>query len=218
MSSKIVGYLRISTAGQAENGHSIDSQRGAISGEADRRGWEILWVEDAASGKDLERPGMTYALHLLATGQATGIVASRLDRLSRSVLDFATLLACARAEGWNVVILDLGLDLSTPYGQFGAHVLMAAAQLERDLISARTKEGLAAAKAKGIVPGPARSRVPDEVIARVRDLSAEGATLAEIANQLTQDRVPLPSGKAGIWHATQVRRVLQPRISTARPS
>ena len=104
MSSKIVGYPRVSTAGQAENGHSIDSQRGGINREADRRGWRILWVEDAASGKDLERPGMTYALHLLATGQATWIVASRLDRLSRSVLDFAT-LARARAEGWNV---DLG--------------------------------------------------------------------------------------------------------------
>jgi DNA invertase Pin-like site-specific DNA recombinase len=114
MSSKIVGYPRVSTAGQAENGHSIDSQRGAINREANRRGWEILWVEDAASGKDLERPGMTYALHLLATGQATGIVASRLDRLSRSVLDFATLLARARAEGWNVVILDLGVHAVRP--------------------------------------------------------------------------------------------------------
>jgi DNA invertase Pin-like site-specific DNA recombinase len=207
MSSKIVGYLRVSTAGQAENGHSIDSQRGAISREADRRGWEILWVEDAASGKDLERPGMTYALHL--TGQTTGIVASRLDRLSRSVLDFATLLARARAEGWNVVSLDLGLDLSTPYGQFGAHVLMAAAQLERDLISARTKEGLAAAKAKGILPGPRRSTVPAEITDKISTLLAKGATLAEVANQLTQDRVPLPSGREGVWQPTQVRRALR---------
>ncbi len=41
----------------------------------------------------------------------------------------------ARAEGWNVVMLDYGLDLSTPYGEFGATMLMAAAQLERDLAS-----------------------------------------------------------------------------------
>lgn len=107
------------------------------------------------------------------------------------------------------MILDLGLDLSTPYGQFGAHVLMAAAQLERDLISARTKEGLAAARAKGILPGPRRSTVPDEVIARVTALLAEGATLAEVANQLTQDHVLLPSGREGVWQPTQVRRVLR---------
>jgi len=87
-------------------------------------------------------------------------------------------------------------------------MLMAAAQLERDLISMRTKEGLAAAKAKGILPGPRRSTVPDEVIARATALLSEGATLAKIANDLTLDRVPLPSGKIGIWQPTQVRRVL----------
>lgn len=68
---------------------------------------------------------------------------------------------------------------------------------------------MAAAKAKGILPGPRRSTVPDDVIARVTALLAEGATLAEVANQLTQDHVPLPSGRQGIWQATQVRRVLR---------
>jgi DNA invertase Pin-like site-specific DNA recombinase len=119
------------------------------------------------------------------------------------------LLKRARAEGWNVVMLDYGLDLSTPYGEFGATMLMAAAQLERDLISMRTKEGLAAAKAKGILPGPSRSTVPAETTDKISTLLAEGATLAEVANQLTQDHVPLPSGREGVWQATQVRRVLR---------
>ena len=163
--TKIIGYCRVSTVEQADNGHSIDAQRAAIKAAAETRGWEILWVEDAASAKDLDRPGLSYALSMLGSGQAGGIVVSRLDRLSRSVHDLAILLKRARAEGWNVVMLDYGLDLSTPYGEFGATMLMAAAQLERDLISVRTKEGLAAAKAKGILPGPRRSTVPDEVIA-----------------------------------------------------
>ena len=204
----MIGYCRVSTVEQADNGHSIDAQRAAIETAAGTRGWDIQWVEDAASAKDLDRPGLTYALHLLSAGQARGIVVSRLDRLSRSVHDLAILLKRARAEGWNVVMLDYGLDLSTPYGEFGATMLMAAAQLERDLISMRTKEGLAAAKAKGILPGPRRSTVPDEVIARATALLSEGATLAKIANDLTLDRVPLPSGKIGIWQPTQVRRVL----------
>ena len=116
-------------------------------------------MEDAASGKDLERPGHDYALTCSATGQASGIVVSRLDRLSRSVHDFATLLK--RAQG----------------------------------------------------PRAGTSTVPDEVIARVTALLAEGATLAQVANQLTQDHVPLPSGKAGIWQATQVRRLLRSAAS-----
>ena len=50
-------------------------------------------------------------------------VMSRLDRLSRSVHDLAILLKRARAEGWNVVLIDYALDLSTPYGEFGTTML-----------------------------------------------------------------------------------------------
>jgi DNA invertase Pin-like site-specific DNA recombinase len=210
MSSKIIGYLRVSTVEQADNGHSIDAQRAAITAAAETPGgWDILWVEDAASAKDLDRPVLSYALSMLGTGQASGVVVSRLDRLSRSVHDLAILLKRARSEGWNVVMLDYGLDLSTPYGEFGATMLMAAAQLERDLISMRTKEGMAAAKAKGIVPGPPRSQVPEGVVSRVRDMAVGGYSLVKIANQLTQDRVALPSGVPGVWQPTQVRRLLR---------
>ena len=151
----MIGYCRVSTVEQADNGHSIDAQRAAIKAAAETRGWEILWVEDAASAKDLNRPGLSYALSMLSAGQAGGIVVSRLDRLSRSVHDLAILLKRARAEGWNVVMLDYGLDLSTPYGEFGATMLMAAAQLERDLISARTKEGWQPPRPRGSCPARA---------------------------------------------------------------
>jgi DNA invertase Pin-like site-specific DNA recombinase len=206
--ARMIGYCRVSTVEQADNGHSIDAQRAAIETAAGTRGWDIQWVEDAASAKDLDRPGLAYALSMLSSGQAGGIVVSRLDRLSRSVHDLAILLKRARAEGWNVVMLDYGLDLSTPYGEFGATMLMAAAQLERDLISARTKEGLAAARVKGITPGPRPSRVPDEVAGRIRSLADQGCPLTKIANELTRDQVSLPSGKRGVWQPTQVRRVL----------
>jgi DNA invertase Pin-like site-specific DNA recombinase len=89
--TKMIGYCRVSTVEQADNGHSIDAQRAAITAAAETRGWEILWVEDAVSAKDLNRPGLAYALHLLGTGQAGGVVVSRLDRLSRSVHDLAIL-------------------------------------------------------------------------------------------------------------------------------
>jgi DNA invertase Pin-like site-specific DNA recombinase len=206
---KMIGYVRVSTNGQADNGHSLPAQRSAIATAAEQRGWEIHWIEDAASAKSLERSGMTHALTMLESGQAQGIVASKLDRLSRSTLDFATLLERAQKEEWNLVLLDLGLDLTTPMGQFTANVMVAAAQLERQLISERTKVALRAAKEdKGITPGP-RSKVPENVIQRVRELNAQGLTLGSIANQLTQDRVPLPSGVEGVWQPVQVSRVLK---------
>jgi DNA invertase Pin-like site-specific DNA recombinase len=205
----MIGYTRVSTNGQADNGHSLPAQRAAIQAAADQRGWEIIWASDAASGKSMERPGMAYALSLLKSGAAQGIVASKLDRISRSVLDFANLLEQAQREEWNIVLLDNGLDLSTPYGRLAVGILMQFAQFEREMISARTKDALAAAKREsGIVPGP-RSKVPQNVSERVLALSETGATLAEIANTLTGDGVPLPSGKPGVWQPVQVSRVLK---------
>jgi DNA invertase Pin-like site-specific DNA recombinase len=88
-------------------------------------------------------------------------------------------------------------------------MLLATAQLERRLISTSTKEGLAAAKAEGMVAGPPRSHVPEDVVARVRDLVADGRTLSKIADKLNRDGVPLPSGSPGVWQATRVRRLLR---------
>ena len=85
---EVVGYLRVSTAGRE---YGIEGQRSTISAEAERRGWEVEWVEDAGrSGKDINRPGISRALELLRTRKADALVVLKLDRLSRSLADFAT--------------------------------------------------------------------------------------------------------------------------------
>jgi len=71
-------------------------------------------------------------------------VATKIDRVSRSVRDFANLVLDAQAGKWALVVLDIGLDLSTPIGKFVAHVL-SAAELERAMIGQRTNDGLAEA-------------------------------------------------------------------------
>jgi DNA invertase Pin-like site-specific DNA recombinase len=185
----MIGYLRVSTEQQGDNGHGLDAQRDAIAAEAMRRAWEVQWVEDVASGKSMSRVGLAYALHLLDEGQADGIVTSHLDRLSRSVLDFSTLLVRAAAGRWNVVVLDLGLDLTTPHGEFTAHVLSAAAQLERRMIGVRTREALAAARERGQILGRPRS-TPEHVVARIQRERAQGMTLQAIADGLNADGVP----------------------------
>jgi DNA invertase Pin-like site-specific DNA recombinase len=70
---------------------------------------------------------------------------AKLDRLSRSMIDFARLLEQARHERWNLVALDLGVDVSTP-SEFLASVMGSAAQWERRMIGQRTKEALAVRK------------------------------------------------------------------------
>jgi DNA invertase Pin-like site-specific DNA recombinase len=77
-------------------------------------------------------------------------VVAKLDRLSRSLLDFANLMAAARTEGWALVALDLGVDMTTPAGEMIANVLASLAQFERRLIGQRKREGLAAKRSAGV--------------------------------------------------------------------
>ena len=89
--------------------------------------WSLV-VESAASRHTgpnppvPNRPALAAAIEQVESGEASGIVVSKLDRLSRSLLDFAGLILRATKEGWNLVALDLGVDLSTPSGKFIANV------------------------------------------------------------------------------------------------
>jgi DNA invertase Pin-like site-specific DNA recombinase len=186
-------YVRVSTDSQAATGHGLDAQRKTIAAEADRRGWEdVVWYIDGGfSGKDLDRPAMADLLSVIRCGDV--LVIAKLDRLSRSLSDFADLMERAQRQKWNVVALDLGIDLSTPNGEFMASVLAAMARWERRIIGQRTKEGMAAARAKGVLPGR-RSAVPPEVQARLLAMRDQGLTLTVIANRLNADGVPTATG------------------------
>jgi DNA invertase Pin-like site-specific DNA recombinase len=206
---KVAAYVRVSTREQAEDGHGLDAQRHEITRTAEARGWQVVaWCVDAGvSGGHLDRrAGWSQAVDLAESGQVDGIVATKIDRVSRSVADFAALVARAKDQRWNLVVLDIGLDLSTPTGEFVATIMCAAAQLERRMIGQRTKDGLAAAKAKGVQLGRPRS-LPDDVAERVATLRASGATLAAIADLFNAEGVPTARGGSR-WHPATVRAVL----------
>jgi DNA invertase Pin-like site-specific DNA recombinase len=143
---RVIGYLRCSTEEQADSRAGLEAQRMAILAEAQRRGWDeadLTFVEDAGfSGKNLDRPGIATALDALRHRRADTLVVSKLDRLSRSMLDFAGLMDRAGREHWALVALDLGVDTSTPAGEAMASVLATFAQLERRLIGERTNDAL----------------------------------------------------------------------------
>jgi hypothetical protein len=129
---KSIGYVRVSTEEQARSGLGLDAQRAAVESEAARRGWTLdLAVDDGYSAKDLRRPAITAALAQLRAGDAQVLVVAKLDRLSRSLVDFAALLEAARREGWAMVALDLGVDMTTPADEMVASVMAAVAQWSR---------------------------------------------------------------------------------------
>jgi DNA invertase Pin-like site-specific DNA recombinase len=81
-------------------------------------------IEDAGySAKDLKRPGVRAALEQLEQKRADGLVVAKLDRLSRSMLDFTAVMAKAQKEDWALVALDRAVDTTTPAGEAMAHVL-----------------------------------------------------------------------------------------------
>lgn len=205
---RVIGYVRVSTAEQDVSGLGCNAQSKAISSEAEGRGWELDIVEDRGfSASSLNRPGVQQALAILSVGEAQALVVAKLDRLSRSLLDFAGLMERAQEEGWVIIALDLGLDMSTPSGELMGNVMASFALYERRLIGQRTRDALAAARAGGTRLGGPRL-VSDVLRARIVALKDEGATLQSIADTFNGEQVPTVKGGAK-WYASTVRAVLR---------
>lgn len=200
---QVLGYIRCSTEEQSRSGAGLNAQRAAIIGECERRGWELVdLIQDAGySAKDLKRPGVQAALEILQRHQADALVVAKLDRLSRSMLDFTALMAKATKQGWALVALDCAVDTTTPAGEAMANVLATFAQFERRLIGQRTKEALAAKKAAGVRLGRPQS-LPDEIRDRILAERHAGQPLAAIAAGLNHDGVPTAQGGQQWWPST----------------
>lgn len=203
-----LGYVRVSTVEQAEHGASLEAQRAALTVEAERRGWELEIVTDQGlSAKNLNRPALTAALERLDRGQAQFLLAVRLDRLSRSVADFAGLLDRAGRKGWGLVLQSPNIDTSDPAGRFTANVLASAAQYERELIGARTREGMAQRKLEGAVFGRPRA-MSLEALKRIMAGQRRGDSLRTIAAGLEAAGIPTAHGGAR-WHASTIKAALE---------
>lgn len=205
-SLRVLGYVRVSTEEQGRSGAGLAAQRAALRQACEQRGYELELVEDSGySAKSLDRPGIIAALEELDAGRAGTLMVAKLDRLSRSLLDFAGLMERARQRGWAIIALDLGVDTSTPAGEMMANVLATFAQFERRMIGQRTKDALAQKKAAGVRLGRPRT-LGDDVVARIVARRADGATWQAIADELDRDGVPTAQGGAR-WYANSVRKI-----------
>lgn len=212
-------YLRVSTAEQADSGAGLAAQEAVLISEANRRGWTVVDViaDEGASARTLDRPGLSAALGAIGRGEADALAVAKLDRLSRSVQDFAALMAAADHDGWAVVALDLGLDMTTATGRLVAQIMASVAEWEREVIAARTRDALAIRKAQGVQLGRP-SQVTAEARERIAALRAAGTSWRAIADTLNAEGHTTSTG--GDWHANTARRLhlaRHPNDASSRP-
>lgn len=218
---RYVAYYRVSTAKQGASGLGLDAQRQTVESYLNGGRWTILaeFVE-VESGRKASRLKLAEAIAAARVYRAPLIVA-KLDRLSRNV----AFLCALRDSGVRVVFADMpdANDLTI-------NVMASVAQYEAELISRRTKDALAAAKARGQKLGGRRlgQRLTDDMRAAgtavqkdraaaraaelgpiIAELQASGAlSLSALARGLTGRNVPTARG-GPTWTPTQVARVLQ---------
>jgi len=221
MATRVIGYVRVSTAEQAASGLSLAAQRERIELFCRLHDLELVAVvEDAgASAKSLRRPGLQSVLALLRSGAAEGLVVAKLDRLTRSVRDLGHLVEEHFGTG-GAALLSVGeqVDTRTAAGRLVLNVLGSVSQWEREAISERTKEALRQVRARGTrlgsealgwrrVQGGVQAVASEtRTIERIGALRAQGATLRHIADVLTAEGHPTKRG--GRWQAATVARVL----------
>lgn len=202
------GYARVSTTEQHQTGAGLPAQLEQLQAVATLRGWDLEMVTEAdgASGSSLRgRPELVAVLERLDRFGG-GLVVTKLDRLTRSVRDFASILERSRRHGWELVVLDIGVDTSTPSGELVATMLASVAQWERRMIGERTRAGMAQRKREGVHCGR-RSALPVAVVRRICREREKGATMQAIADRLNAEGVPTATTGAK-WYASTVRRVL----------
>ena len=224
MAKQIIGYVRVSTAGQGASGLGLEAQQAAIDAYAAAHGATVVRIyTEVESGRKSDRPELAKALAHAKRSRATLVVA-KLDRLARNVA-FLSRLMEAKAD---FVACD-----NPAANKLTLHILAAVAEAEAEAISARTKAALAAYKARGGKLGgqlaqcrnltqEARKRgakaaavsirakaaeAYSDLMPTVRELREKGFTQAAIAEELNRLGHTTRRGKP--WNQVQVARVLQ---------
>ena len=215
MVRKYVLYRRVSTKSQANSGLGLEAQNRDIGLFLDNYNgtpFEVLGTfTDVLSGADTHRPELAMAIEL-AKKESAELLVSKLDRLSRRVSHVAALM--------DDKALKIRVASMPTADKFQLHIYAALAEQEREFISIRTKQSLAAAKARGVKLGGLRDMTmkrnkawkeaadaaADSVAPIVLPMRHNGASYQKIADALNAAGVPTPRGKK--WAGMSVKNAI----------
>jgi DNA invertase Pin-like site-specific DNA recombinase len=172
-------YARVSTSDQAKG---LDAQVFALRTFCEQNNitdWE-LFADEAISGTKVSRPALDRMMVAVQRGEIENVVVFAFSRYARSVTHMLKGLEVMRAAKTNFISLTEKIDLNTSLGHVVFVLISAIAQLERDLISERVRNGLRAARARGARIGRVRKR-NDSLIHSLLDAGLSFRTIAKLA-------------------------------------
>lgn len=225
---RVAGLVRVSTEEQANDGVSLRAQTEKIRLFCQLHELELVEIcEDAGfSGKTLDRPGLQQALAMLRSGQVDGLVVAKIDRLSRSVVDWNTLVDCFFSEkaGKSLFSVADSIDTRTAAGRMVLNIIVVIGQWEREVVVERTRDALQDKIRNSERVGEIRygydlaedgvhlveNTSEQEVIAMMEELRSERFSYRKIANTLIGRRLATKEGKP--WSAMAVHRILNRRV------
>lgn len=186
----LIGYARVSTNDQHPESQ-LDHLKSAGCGK--------VFVDHGVSGKLAKRPQWDKCLEQLRDGDV--LVITKLDRAGRSVKHLIELSERLDERGIGIKVLLQGIDTTTSAGRLFFHILAAIAEFEGDLISERTIDGLAAARARGR-KGGRKPVLSERQIAQVRKMADAGDPITDIAATFKVSRPTIYKVLEGAQKAT----------------
>ena len=217
---KAIGYIRVSTEQQADEGVSLAAQRAKISAWCELNDYELEAIyEDAGiSGKTVsKRPQLQAALAGMKKGMA--LVVYSLSRLARSTKHCIEIADELKSTGSDLVSLTEKIDTSSAMGEFFFTLIAALGQMERKVIGERTKAALAHKKAIGEKYAPVPFgykeiegrlevvKAEAQIVAEINRKRAAGSSMHLIARELNEQGVIGKQG--GKWYASTVSCILK---------
>ena len=220
---KAIGYVRVSTDRQAEQGVSLEAQEAKIRAMATVQGAELfeVIVDGGESAKNLNRPGLQRLLALVDSGKVKAVIVAKLDRLTRSVKDLCSLLELFEKRSVALISVAESLDTASAAGRLVITIMAAVSQWEREAIGERTRDALRHKRTSGERVGNIRFGFrlspdgkhvePDPgeqgVLTEIRHLRQSGHTMRGIAAALNRQSLRTRRGSA--WRLEHVARIIK---------
>ncbi|MCQ3950238.1 MAG: recombinase family protein [Planctomycetes bacterium] len=221
--SRALGYMRVSTEGQARDGVSLDAQEAKIKAYCELNGLTLarIYADEGLSGKRADnRPALQEALSALHAGKADALIVYKLDRLARCTIDALEIAKSLDKRGASLHSLTEKLDTGSAMGRFFFTLVASLAEMERGIIAERTAAAHAHKRSLGEATGHApfgwklaadgssleADENEQETLSIIERLQGQGESQQAIVDAL--NRLQRPTKQGGTWQRSNLRSVL----------